>query len=342
MTHEHEISIAFQTNKSASEYIALAKLVNQYDFDAVTVYCDAPFHPSYAPLMLMAPHITHARIGAAAISPSRMHPLDIAANATLLSELAQGGTYIGIARGAWLAKHGITEHTPAITAIRESVDLVRYFLEGRDDGYQGTVFQIADKVQAPYPLPDAPIPILIGTWGKKLAAVAGEVADEVKIGGSANPDVIPVMRDYIRVGEEEAGRDAGAVNIVIGAVSVIDDNREQARALARREVALYLPVVAALDPTVTLDPEFVSRLTQLANQHEYDAAGQLIPDDLLDRFAFAGNVDDMVRHCEALFDAGANRIEFGTPHGIDSKEGIRLLGEKVLPALKSYTGQDST
>jgi 5,10-methylenetetrahydromethanopterin reductase len=331
-----EISIAFQTDKSAREYIALAQLVDQYDFDAVTVYYDAPFHPSYAPLMLMAPHITRARLGAAAISPSRMHPLDIAANAALLADLAQGGTYIGIARGAWLASHGITELKPAITAIRESVDVVRYFLEGRNDGYQGRVFQIADHVRAPYPLPDQTIPILIGTWGKKLSAVAGEVADEVKIGGSANPDVVPVIRDYIRVGEDKAGRDAGSVNIVIGAVCVIDDDREQARALARREVALYLPVVAELDPTVTLDPDFVSRLKALAARHEYDAAGQLISDELLDRFAFSGNVKDMIHHCEALFDAGANRIEFGTPHGIEAKRGIQLLGEQVIPALKAH------
>ena len=48
-----EISIAFQTDKTPEQYIALAKLVDQYDFDAVSVYCDAPFHPSYGPLLLM-------------------------------------------------------------------------------------------------------------------------------------------------------------------------------------------------------------------------------------------------------------------------------------------------
>ena len=67
-----EISIAFQTNKRASDYIALAKHVNQYAFDRVSVYCDAPYHPSYGPLILMAPHITRARLGSAAVSPARM------------------------------------------------------------------------------------------------------------------------------------------------------------------------------------------------------------------------------------------------------------------------------
>ena len=38
----HQISIAFQTDKSSAEYITLAKLVNQYPFDVVSVYCDLP------------------------------------------------------------------------------------------------------------------------------------------------------------------------------------------------------------------------------------------------------------------------------------------------------------
>jgi 5,10-methylenetetrahydromethanopterin reductase len=329
---KRELSIALQTNKSPQDYIALAKLVNQYNFDAVSVYCDAPFHPSYTPLVLMAPHITKARLGPAAISPSRIHPIDIAANTALLSELAKGGVYIGIARGAWLNSHGITELQQPLQAIRETVEIVQYFLDGRSDGYQGQVFQIAENVRAPYPLPTKRIPILIGTWGRALCAIAGEIADEVKIGGTANPDVVPIIRNYIDEGEKRAKRERESVNIVVGAVCVVDEDREQARQLARREVALYLPIVAKLDSTIELDPDWVSRLTSHVNKHEYEEAGRLISDELLDRFAFSGNPPDLIRQCETLFDAGVNRIEFGTPHGIQANKGLSLIGEKVLPA----------
>ena len=192
------LSIAFQTDKRASDYIDLAKLANQYAFDAVTVYCDAPYHPSYGPLLLMAPHIERARLGPSGIPPSRMHPLDIAAQTALLAELAAGGVYIGLVRGGWLADHGIKELDPPITAIRESIDIIRKLLAGESANYDGRVFQIAAHVRAPYPLPSDEIPLQIGTWGKKLATLAGEVADEVKIGGSANPDMIPHMADLHR------------------------------------------------------------------------------------------------------------------------------------------------
>ena len=84
----------------------------------------------------MAPHLHHARIGAAAIPPARMHPIDIAAQTALLSQMAQGGVYIGLARGAWLADHGITESHKPIQAIREAVGVIRYLLEGKTGGYR--------------------------------------------------------------------------------------------------------------------------------------------------------------------------------------------------------------
>ncbi len=37
---------------------------------------------------------------------------------------------------------------------------------------------------------------------------------------------------------------------------------------------------------------------------------------------------------QALFAAGATRVEFGTPHGLTEETGLRLLGEVVLPALR--------
>lgn len=333
----HEISIAFQTDKTAAQYMALAKLVNEYDFDAVSVYCDAPYHPGYGALMLMTPHIRRARVGVAALPPSRVHPIDIAAQTALLADIASGGVYFGVARGAWLEEHGIHEAQPAVQAVREAVEIVRYLLSGSTGGYAGKVYQLAPHVRAPYPLPEKYIPAMIGSWGRKLCAVAGELADEVKVGGSANPDLIPVIQGYIAEGEKITGRTPGTVRVVMGAVSVIDDDRAQARLAAKRSVALYLPVVAPLDPTVTVEPDLIERLRTHVNQGEHDAAAALISDDLLDRFALSGNAQDLINHASRLFEAGAERIEFGTPHGLLKPEiGIRILGEKVIPALRQH------
>ena len=331
------LSIAFQTNKRASDYVALAKHVDQYAFDTVSVYCDAPFHPSYGPLLLMAPHIRTARLGTAAVSPARMAPSDIAADAALLADVAQAGTYLGIARGAWLADHGVSEPSKPIQAIRETIDIVRKLWRGESAGYHGQVYQIAEHVRAGYPLPAQPIPIMIGSWGAKLCALAGELADEVKVGGSANPAVVPFMRDYIAVGEALAGRSRGSVHLALGAVTVIDHDRHAARQAARQAAALYLPVVAPLDPSVQVDPELIGRLQRLADAGDFVAGAALISDELLDMFAFSGNGHDLIAHCERLFAAGVDRIELGTPHGLHhAATGIDIIGQQVIPALHAW------
>ena len=332
-----ELSIAFQTDKRAQTYIDLAKLVNQYAFDAVTVYCDAPYHPSYGPLLLMAPHIERARLGPAGIPPSRMHPIDIAAQTALLAELAAGGVYLGLVRGGWLAEHGISERKPPITAMREAIDIIRKLLSGDSAGCAGRVYSIAERVRAPYPLPARDIPLQIGTWGQRLAALAGEVADEVKIGGSANPEMIPLMADYIAVGEARVGRRKGSVNIVLGAVSVVDEEREAARWMARKAVSLYLPIVSKLDITLEIEPELMARVEASVHAGDPDGAARLIPDDILDRFIFAGEPADIIEQCARLYEAGAQRIELGTPHAVnDAAAGIHLIGRHVLPALREY------
>ncbi len=329
-----EVSIAFQTNKSAAEYIALAKFVDQYPFDVVSVYCDAPYHPSYGPLTLMAPYINKARIGPAAVSPFRIHPIDIAANTALLAELARAGVYVGLARGAWLADHGIKEPPSPIRGIREAIEIVRNLLSGRSGAINGKVFNIREHVRSPYPLPNDQIPILVGTWGKKLAKIAGELADEVKIGGSSNPQMVKQLQSQISFGERIAGRESGNVKIVMGAVTVVDTDRQLARKISRREVAVYLPVVASLDPSIKVEPDLLDRIQRLVNAGDINQAGALISDDLLDLFAFSGNPNDIIEQTFALYDAGLNRVEFGTPHGIDPELGIDLLGRIVIPEIR--------
>jgi 5,10-methylenetetrahydromethanopterin reductase len=330
---KREVSIAFQTDKTPAEYRGLAQLVEQYAFDAVTVYGDLPFQPSYGALHLMSKYLTRARLGPACVCPSRMTPLDMASETALLDHLTNGRAYLGIARGAWLERHGIREVKPPVTAIRESVEIVRQLLRGDDSGYQGEVYQIAAGVKLGTPILRQQVPILIGTWGAKLAAVAGELADEVKLGGCANPAIVPVMQQWIAAGERSTGRQIGTVDVVVGAVCVVDLDGRAAKNMVKRDLALYLPVVAGLDKTVQVEPELLERIAWLVDGGQRDEAAALISDDLLAKFAFAGTPDDLIAHAHALFAAGASRIEFGTPHGLDPQTGIRLLGERVLPAL---------
>ena len=70
------------------------------------------------------------------------------------------------------------------------------------------------------------------------------------------------------------------------------------------------------------------------------AAGALLSDDVLDRFAFAGSPDRVAGHAEEVLDAGARRVDFGTPHGIPEQRGVELLCREVLPRLGATLAAD--
>jgi 5,10-methylenetetrahydromethanopterin reductase len=120
---------------------------------------------------------------------------------------------------------------------------------------------------------------------------------------------------------------------------VIDKDGHAARQLARREVALYLPVVAELDPTVTIEPDRLAGIRQAMINHDIDRAITYISDELLQTFAFAGTPDEIIEQSLNLLAAGADRIEWGTPHGLNPETGLALLGEIVLPNVQgNYSG----
>jgi 5,10-methylenetetrahydromethanopterin reductase len=329
---QFECSIAFQTNKTPSEYEALAMLVDGYGFDVVSVYNDLLFQPALGPLLLMARHLTQTRIGPAVLNPYTVHPLEIAGQTALLDLVSQGNAYLGLGRGAWLDALGLETSRPVRT-LREAVLLVQHLLAGRPEPFEGEIFSLVAGATLQYHPLRARVPIMLGTWGPRTARVAGEVADEIKIGGSANSAMAGHLQPHIDAGLTSAGRRPGSVGICLGAVTVVDEDREAARARARREVALYLPVVAPLDPSVT-DREWLDRITAAAARRDYQAVERDISDEILDRFAFAGAPEDVVRQVERLRAGGATRVEFGTPHGLDPTRGVKLLGERVLPALR--------
>ena len=85
--------------------------------------------------------------------------------------------------------------------------------------------------------------------------------------------------------------------------------------------------------SLAIEPELLARIRAASDAYDFDRAGSYISDDLLRRVAFAGTPEQVADQAAAVFEAGARRVEFGTFHGLTTAEGLRLLGERVLPAL---------
>jgi 5,10-methylenetetrahydromethanopterin reductase len=281
----------------------------------------------------MAATTSRIRLGPACLNPFTLHPVEIAGQLAALDEACGGRAYLGIAAGAWLDEVGLDATRP-LRPIAEAIEVVSRLLAGDDSGFSGERFGLARGFRLRY-APRRAVPVMVGSWGERLGELAGEAANELKVAPSANPELVPVLRNRIARGAARAGRDPAAIGIVLGGATVVDEDGDAARAAVRTSLAGYLAEVAELDPTVELDPELVVALRARVGAGDRKGAGRLIPDDLLDRFAYAGTPEQVAEQARRLFAAGVTRIEFSSPHGIDPQHGIDLLGTKVLPELVS-------
>jgi 5,10-methylenetetrahydromethanopterin reductase len=325
--------IGLRGDRGVSEYARLGRIAEELGFDVVSVFADLGFQPPFQPLLEVAAATRRVSLGPACLNPYTTHPVEIAGQIAALDQASNGRAYLGIAKGAWLSSIDVPQRRPA-RAIREAAEIVRILLVGDDSGFQGELFSVEPGFRLEYDVARKQVPLLVGSWGEHTSALAGEIASELKVGGSANADMVPVMLSRLAQGAARAGRDAGSTGVVMGAVTVVDDDGAAARERARSAVAMYFEVVAGLDPTVAVPDGLVEEIGRLLRAGDDRGAGRLIPDDLLDRFAFSGTPEQVVRQVRDIFDAGAARVEFGTPFGLDAHRGLSLLGERVLPEFR--------
>ena len=269
----------------------------------LSVYHDLLDQPAIGPLLLMARVTERIRLGPVALNPFTLHPYEIAGQIAMLDLVSGGRAFLGLAKGAWLDRLSIEDERP-LAALREAVAIVEALLAGDETGVAGERFTLEAGFTLSYPRERDRVPLLIGTWGPATARWAGTVADELKLGGSANPDLVPVARAWL---------DNPDVKIVVGSVSVVDEDGAWARERARAAVEPYLGVVAHLDPTLEL------------------RAGEVPP---FDRFCIAGTPEEVAERVRELWAAGADRVELGTPQGRTPASGVDLICDRVLPLLR--------
>ena len=249
----------------------------------------------------MARVTERVRLGPAALNPFTVHPYEIAGQTAFLDAVSGGRAYVGLAKGAWLDRLGLDEERP-LRALREAAAVVRALLAGDEGGVDGKRFRLEPGTTLAYPRVRDRVPLLIGSWGRRTLAWAGTAAHEVKLGGTANPELVPLARAWIG---------NPATRLVTGCVTVVDADSGRARARAYEAVRPYVEAVGALDPTLA------------------GATGALP----LDRFCLAGTPEEVAERVRELWAAGVDRVELGTPQGLTTRDGVALICDRLLPLL---------
>jgi 5,10-methylenetetrahydromethanopterin reductase len=326
-----KLSIAFAGDKPLREYAALARQVDGYGFDTLSIYDDLLFKPAWPILSVAAQNSERVRLGPAIVNPYLTHPAMIAANLAMLDELSNGRAYLGIGRGAFLDFLNMDQPRP-LRVVREAIEMIQRLLAGDREPYDGEIYQATAGAFFRWKPVRSHVPIMVGTWGPRMCDLAGEIADEVKVSPMWNAPYATVLAGCIAAGEARAGRPKDSVSLTIGVLTSVAEDRDAAKEHARRFVAVYLPYLSPMTENVGIDPEELERVRETSSRGAYDEAARYVSDSSLDSFALYGSPHDLIDKIgEMTASAPVDRIEFGTPHGPNEAEAVRLLGEKVLP-----------
>ncbi|MHA2336542.1 MAG: LLM class flavin-dependent oxidoreductase [Candidatus Hodarchaeales archaeon] len=323
-SQKSSITIAIQTDKSVFKYMQIGKLVEDLGFDGVTVYNDLLYQPAWIPLSQLARATSKIQIGVASVNPFTNHPINIAGNIANIDALSSGRAYLGLSKGAWLDYLSLNPKYP-IRALKDAFACIKHLLSQNKDHFESDFFPLKGGTSLRWKLHRSNIPLLLGSWGPQTIKACKNYISELKLGGTANPAVVPWIRDILKSSD---------IDIVLGSVTVVDEDGDKARNLARKEVALYLPVIGKLDPTLSIPSDLLSSIAKATSKYNFKEASEYVDDKLLTKFTFSGTSQEIINQTIAIFESGANRVEFGTPHGLDQTKGIELLGKEVLPVIR--------
>jgi len=327
-----KLSFGISGSKPLRDYMALAKLAEEYGFHTLSIFDDLMFKPAWPILFAIAPHTQHIRLGPSVCNPYLVHPALLAEYAAMLDELTGGRSYFGIGRGAFLDFVDVATPRP-ITTVREAIEMIRRLWRGDSAPYHGTVFNATEAAQFQFEPTRDRIPIMVGTWGANMCRMAGALADEVKAGSMWSDTYGRHMWDHIAAGARDAGRDPGSVGLVFGPLTSISEDQERAKAHARRTLAFYLPYLTPMPEFVGMEPEAIARVQAATSRGDMDSAVAQISDAILGHFALYGTPQGVIAEIERMTsETNVTRIEFGMPHGPDgSAVALSLLGKRVLP-----------
>jgi 5,10-methylenetetrahydromethanopterin reductase len=300
----------------AATIIEEARLAERLGYDSVWLG-DAQLLWRELWVMLGAIAVSTERvaIGPSVTNPITRHPSVTAGAIATLQELSGGRARLGI--GVGNTSTGMIGAPAAPRArLREYVATVRALCAGAAvPAEQGTMRLV-------YADPARPVPIYIGTAGRRTLPLAGELGDGVIIGsGTCTPALLAARLAALAVGRARApaGR---PFRVAISVAAAVHPDRARALAAVRPSIP---PSLRHTDPSWPVsDAVRAAREAVLAHyrydEHMSPAVGErfaaLIPDAVVSELSLAGTPEECRARAAALFAAGVDEILIN-PYGVD-------------------------
>jgi len=169
---------------------------------------------SWTLLVGLASVVEGLAIGPLVLNVANRHPALVATQAATLQEMSGGRVILGMGAGGGTQTPYASEQralgrevpNDALRRRRlaEAVAVVRQVWTGAPDGFDGHHYHL--EAATGFPRPEPPPPIVIGAFGPKMAALAGEIGDGINV-QAFHPRIEDLLATARRA-RQEAGLDA--------------------------------------------------------------------------------------------------------------------------------------
>lgn len=281
------------------------------------------------------------RIGAVPLSPYETHPLKLAESLLTLNDLS-GGQVSATIGGMGHSVMRVTGLKPErrVSAVRDCVNIIRAAASGEMRDYAGKVYSLynyqADWLTEPPPL------LYVGANGPQMLRMAGAVADGVML-SDVPLALMGEVQGHMRSGRERSELRDQPLRIANFFAWHIKDDRAAAVAEARMELIWRgllqpwhtTPFLGADDAAFVDSKRDAFLQAFLQRTPDIDGVPEHLIDALVDNLTFTGGVGDIDRIAEELnqfAEAGLDEVTLKI-HG-DAAAAIRLIGERLIPALR--------
>ena len=324
-----------ETIKLTTEWVQHAeKLGCSMAFAAEAWWSDAA-----TPLAYLADKTEKIQLATGIMQVTARTPAMTAMTALTLHDLTNGRFVLGLGASGPQVVEGLhgTKYNPALTRLKETVDICRMIFRGEKVEYQGKIFQL--------PMPNSEgkairiahkptdIPIYLATLGPKALEYTGEVANGW-MGTSFSPDHPEAHFDFLQRGAEKANRSLNALNLCVSTRIEIGDDVDAM--IEKRKPAVAFNMGGMGSGTTNFYNDAFKRagyeedavaIQTLWLAGKRDEAAKRVPDAMVTEFQALGTREMIKNRLRAYQDAGVTTLKLGL-------DGAGPLGPKRFALLE--------
>ncbi len=258
----------------------------------------------------------------------------LAASWVTLRETVGDRVLVGIGAGD-SSVETLGKKPSTLANLEKSIGILRDLMGGKTLTWPET----GAEVRITYAAGQKPIPVYPAVSSPKIHRLAGKVGDGAIVLVGVDPQFLRASRAELEAGAAEAGttlKDKKFRVVCWTPCSILDDGRA-ARGAVKAHVARILKRKLPFE----LDGAAMDVVTKIREHYEYyehmvvgTPHGDIVPDDLVERFAIAGTPSEAREQIERLAATGLVDEIAIIPHTQDPKDRdriIKLVGE-MIPA----------